>query len=332
MFDISRYWYRNSPHFISFALIPFAWVFGMTTAIRRVLFRVGLIKTHSFQVPVLVVGNITVGGTGKTPFVIWLAHFLKSHGYNPGIVSRGVGGIEQKNPHWVHANDEVEQVGDEALLLVQATGCPVVISKDRVAAVADLLNHSTCNIVISDDGLQHYRLARDIEIAMIDGTRRFGNGHLLPAGPLRETKKRLKKVDFVIVNEGDQQDEFLMTLKPIKLTSLKPRCEFDLVDFPHKKVHAVAGIGNPERFFTTLKNAGFEIITHTFPDHYLYQAQDIHFNDSLPIIMTEKDAVKCSSFADERYFALSVTAKMNADFEQKLLARVAKMKFRGIAQ
>lgn len=332
MFDISKFWYRRIPHVFSFLLLPFSYLFGCAAALRRIFFRIGLIKTHAFDVPVLVVGNITVGGTGKTPFVIWLAAFLKEQGYNPGIVSRGVGGVRQKMPHWVHANDEAEQVGDEALLLVQATGCPVVICVNRVRAVTDLLQHSNCNIVISDDGLQHYRLGRDLEIAMVDGARRLGNGFLLPAGPLRETKERLNNVDFVIVNEGDELDEYLMNLTPLKLSALKTVREYDLHEFPHKKVHAVAAIGNPDRFFDTLRKAGFDVISHVFSDHYLYQSEDINFDDGLPIIMTEKDAVKCGSFADERYWSLGVAAKMNPEFEQKLLESISKMTLRGVVQ
>lgn len=329
MFDFSRYWYRKPLHFSTFPLLPFSWLFGIGAAFRRSLYHVGLIKSHRFHVPLIIVGNITVGGTGKTPFVIWLAGFLKAQGYSPGIVSRGVGGAKHVRPHRVSLDDPVQTVGDEALLLAQNTDCPVVIGIDRVAAVRDLLQHSECNLVISDDGLQHYRLARDIEIAIVDGARRFGNGHLLPVGPLREPEGRLNKVDFIIVNEGNQSDEFTMALNPMRLISLKDKRQCMLSEFPHKKAHAIAGIGNPARFFNTLQNAGFEIVPHAFPDHYLYQSSDVDFNDSLPIIMTGKDAVKCVSFADERYWYLEIAVKIDCDFEQKLLT---KLKYKGDLQ
>jgi tetraacyldisaccharide 4'-kinase len=321
--DLTRYWYSKSFHLVTLLFLPFSWFFAFCAGTRRWLYHTGVIKIRRFTVPVMVVGNITVGGTGKTPFVIWLAHFLQSQGYRPGIVSRGAGGKKHVEPYWVKSDDSAEEVGDEAILLSQHTGCPVVIGTDRVAVVQDLLQHSPCNIVISDDGLQHYRLGRDVEIAIVDGVRRFGNHCLLPAGPLREPISRLQKVDLVVVNGGDQDDEFTMTLEPLQWVALKNhQKKMNLADFPTKKVHAIAGIGHPERFFVLLKNAGFEIIAHFFPDHHLYQAHELDFNDNLPIVMTEKDAVKCESFADERYWYLPIIAKMNNNLEQKLLQKL----------
>lgn len=323
MLDVTRYWYRPSLNFITFLLLPFSIIFSFCAAIRRWLYRVGALKTHHFTVPVIVVGNIAIGGTGKTPFVIWLVEFLISQGYRPGIVSRGVGGKQTTKPHWVKIDDFANEVGDEAILLAERAHCPVVISPDRVAAVEDLLQNSDCNIVISDDGLQHYRLGRDIEIAIVDGMRRFGNTHLLPAGPLREPIERLKKVDFVIVNGGNDKDTFVMTLEPQGLVSLQhPETIMNLIEFPDKKVHAVAGIGHPERFFLLLKNAGFDVIAHPFGDHYPYQSYDFDFTDSLPILMTEKDAVKCKKFATEHYWYVKVAAKLNNRLEQKLLEKI----------
>ena len=324
--NLTRHWYSKSLHFITFLFLPFSWLFAFCAAIRRWLYHTGWIKTHRFTVPVIVVGNITVGGTGKTPLVISLAHFLQAHGYRPGIVSRGIGGKKRLQPYWVQSHDSAAEVGDEAILLAH-TGCPVVIGIDRVAVVQDLLQHSTCNIVISDDGLQHYRLERDIEIAIVDGARRFGNQCLLPAGPLREPISRLQKVDFVIVNGGDQDDEFTMTLETASLIALKNhQHQIGLADFPVKKVHAIAGIGHPERFFNSLRKAGFAVMEHVFPDHHLYQAYELDFTDDLPIIMTEKDAVKCGSFADERYWYLPITAKINNKLEQCLLEKLTTKK------
>ncbi|RDI48737.1 tetraacyldisaccharide 4'-kinase [Aquicella lusitana] len=323
-FDLARYWYRESLHPITFFLWPFSKLFGLCVAVRRSLYRLRILKTHHFATPVIVVGNITVGGTGKTPFVLWLVDFLRANGFKPGIVSRGVGGKKHVKPYRVKQHDSAEIVGDEAILLLQS-GCPVVISVDRVAAVRDLLEHNQCNIVISDDGLQHYRLGRDIEIAIVDGVRRFGNRLLLPAGPLREPVARLNSVDFTVEN-GSKTDHgaYGMMLEPVEFVSLvdeKKSMPFEA--FVQRQVHAVAGIGHPERFFLLLKNAGFNVIAHSFPDHHPYQPHELDFNDTLPILMTEKDAVKCRSFADERYWYLRITAKINNIFEQKLLEKIA---------
>lgn len=320
-FDLTRYWYQPSLHPISISLLPFSWLFGICATIRRWLYRVGMRHIKAFHAPIIVVGNITVGGTGKTPFVIWLAHLLQKNGYRPGIVSRGVGGKRQITPHWVNSNDSPHDVGDEAKLLYKHTNCKVVICIDRASAVSDLLQHSNCDIVICDDGLQHYRLARDIEIAIVDGERRFGNHCLLPAGPLRESVKRLNQVDWVIVNGGSEHEN-KMQLEPMQLISLKQNLSMSLAAFTSKKIHAVAGIGHPERFFTLLKQAGFDIIPHVFPDHYLFTHKDLQFNDSLPIIMTEKDAVKCVEFANENCWYLPVAAKIDFELEQEILAKL----------
>lgn len=326
-FDLTRYWYRKKLHIITILLMPLSFLFGLCAAIRRLLYRHNILKSHRFSIPVIVVGNIVVGGTGKTPLVIWLAEFLRAQGFKPGIVSRGVGGKAHAKPHWVTANDSARVVGDEAILLLQNSGCPVVIGVDRVAAVRELLKRSQCNIVISDDGLQHYKLARDIEIAVVDGVRRFGNQWLLPAGPLRERVSRLNTVDFIIVNGGDKQDEFSMLLEPAQMVSVShPEKKIPFAEFPRSKVHAVAGIGNPERFFTVLKTAGFDLIPHKFPDHFQFGANHLDFTETLPILMTEKDAVKCRSFASQDYWYLHITAKINNKFENMLLSKLTSMR------
>ncbi len=313
-----NHWYRSSYTWLTLLLLPLAWLFRLAIFIRYFLYRYKIKKTISFPVPVIVVGNITVGGTGKTPFVIWLAQFLQKQGYRPGIVSRGVGGKRLNMPYWVDAKADPLTVGDEALLLVRRTQCPMVVSVDRVLAVKELLGKTNCNIVISDDGLQHYRLGRTIEIAIVDGERRFGNHCLLPAGPLREPLKRLNRVDLMVVNGGDKNEEF-MQLQGNKLASVKTHQIQALADFKNKTVHAVAGIGNPTRFFQTLGDAKIQIIPHVFPDHYLYQPNDIYFADDLPVIMTEKDAVKCIGFADQRHWYLPVQAEMSEEVELKLI-------------
>lgn len=321
MFKLTHYWYRKNIHPLLFFLLPFSWLFGFIVVIRRALYRVRLLKTHSFSVPVIVVGNITIGGTGKTPFVLWLAQFLRAQGYKPGIVSRGVGGKKHRQPYWVMPTDTAVTVGDEAILL-QRSGCATVLCVDRAKAVSSLLSQSDCNIVISDDGLQHYRLGRDIEIALLDGVRQLGNQCLLPAGPLRELPKRLSEVDFVMVKGNDNPHGFGFTLESQYVVSLKTQQTFVLTDFPHKKIHAVAGIGHPEGFFQQLKAANFEVMSHAFPDHYLYQAQDICFRDTYPILMTEKDAVKCEAFADERCWYVKTDVKIADGFAEQLLKKI----------
>ncbi len=317
---LESHWYRSSYSWLTVLLLPLSWLFRLVVAIRYFLYRFKIKKSFKFNVPVIVVGNMTVGGTGKTPFVIWLAQFLQKEGFTPGIVSRGVGGEQLSVPYWVDATADPAMVGDEALLLVRRTHCPMVVGVDRVAAVKELLQKSNCNIVISDDGLQHYRLGRMIEIAIIDGERRFGNGCLLPAGPLREPLKRLQRVDVVVVN-GDQSEknEECMHLQGNKLVSLVKNHQIQSVtEFKNKTVHAIAGIGNPSRFFSALLHEKIQLIEHVFPDHYLYQASDIHFPDDLPVIMTEKDAVKCIGFADERHWYLPVQAEMSKGVETKI--------------
>ncbi|MFZ3067317.1 MAG: tetraacyldisaccharide 4'-kinase, partial [Gammaproteobacteria bacterium] len=202
-FDLTKHWYQRQLSWVSLLLLPFSWLFHLIVMARRGMYRSGILKTHSVPVPVIIVGNIAVGGTGKTPFVIWLVDYLKQQGYRPGIISRGAGGARQTNPYLVKTNDHPCKVGDEALLLANHTNCPLVIGVDRVAAARFLLAQSDCNIIISDDGLQHYALRRDVELVIVDGVRRFGNQQLLPAGPLRESIKRLEGVDAVIVN-GEQ--------------------------------------------------------------------------------------------------------------------------------
>lgn len=308
--NVMRYWYQETLHPILFLLIPFTALFSILALMRRWLYRVGLFEVPAISVPVIIVGNITVGGTGKTPFVMWLAHFLQEQGYRPGIVSRGVGGVKQRQPRQVNVHDQPEQVGDEALLLAQHAKCPVVIGIDRVAAANFLLQHSNCNIIISDDGLQHYRLKRDIEIVMVDGERRMGNQWLLPAGPLREPTTRLNAADFVVVNAGGEQDQFSMVLRPVELVSVANANQTMELQ-PGQTVHAVAGIGNPQRFFSSLEKLNFTVIPHVFPDHYLFTSQDIQFADDLPIIMTEKDAVKCKTFANQNTWFLRVSADVS---------------------
>ncbi|EKD55321.1 MAG: tetraacyldisaccharide 4'-kinase [uncultured bacterium] len=324
---LENMWYGGSYKILVFLLLPFSLLFRLLVSLRYFLFRFSILRTVNLSQPVIVVGNITVGGTGKTPFVIQLAEELQNRGYRPGIVSRGVGGKKMQKPCWVDLQADPAIVGDEALLIVQRTGCPMVTSVDRVSACQELLQKTTCNAIIADDGLQHYRLGREIEICIIDGMRQLGNGHMLPAGPLREPISRLKRVDFIVVN--GQKTSFLdehtesMELLGNNLFSVKNLKKMSILDdFKGQKVHAIAGIGNPKRFFSLLRDHQIDIIEHTFPDHYLFSAKDLNFSDNLPIIMTEKDAVKCVSFADEKYWYLRVDAKISDHLVQKICQKL----------
>ncbi len=321
-----NFWYAKSLHPLAYFLLPFSCLFGFIIAIRRRFYQSRFYKIRKFAMPLIVVGNITIGGTGKTPFVIWLAHFLRAQGYQPGIVSRGVGGRQQIMPRQVSVDDKVAEVGDEALLLLANANCPVVIGVDRVKAVEYLLQQNACDVVISDDGLQHYRLARSFEIVMVDAERGLGNQCLLPAGPLREPVHRLDQADMVIYTGGvfpqTNSAAFAMTLTPMHCISLNDAKRSMTFAELRQPVHAVAGIGHPQRFFRALKQAGLKIEEHVFPDHHLYQAADFAGLSSCPILMTEKDAVKCRDFSDERFWYSAVKTTVDAGVEQVLLNKL----------
>lgn len=295
--------------------MPLSLLFGLITAVRRWFYTIGLFKSRGFEIPVIVVGNLTVGGTGKTPLVIWLAKYLQQQGFRPGIVARGYRGQAKNWPQQVREDSDVASVGDEALLLSQSTSLPVCVGPDRPAAVQALLDHTDCNIVVTDDGLQHYALVRDIEIAVIDGERRFGNGFLLPAGPLREPQSRLKSVDLVVANGNPGAGEFAMRVRSPEIRRMTGDQESVPLDsLECCRVHAIAGIGNPERYFGLLRQQSIAIIPHEFPDHYQFVPDDLDFGDDLPILMTEKDAVKCLRFAKDNYFVVHVEAHPDATF------------------
>lgn len=299
---IMQQWYRKNLTLFTASLLPLSLLFGAMVKIRRWLYASGFKKKSVFNIPVIVVGNLTVGGTGKTPMVIWLAEYYRSRGFRPGIVARGVGGRKIRQPLHVSAESRPCDVGDEAVLLARRTNCPVVVAIDRVAAVNTLLRETDCNLIISDDGLQHYRMGRTLEIILIDGIRELGNRALLPAGPLRESAARLKEADAVFVNGKD------FTLKGETLTAVNNLARIrPASDFSAQKIHAIAGIGHPDQFFAQLRALGMEVIPHVFPNHYLFEKKDLYFNDGLPVLMTEKDAVKCQSFAGDECWYLPVT-------------------------
>ena len=304
MSAIDRHWYHASV--VSYLLWPFSWMYRLAVYLRRLRYRLCKSSVTHFPIPVIIVGNITVGGVGKTPFVAWLVNDLRAQGKKPGLVSRGYGGKAAQWPQAVTENTNPMEVGDEPVMLVQQTGCPMYVGPDRVAAVKALLAEHDCDVVISDDGLQHYALGRCFEIAIMDGERRLGNGFCLPAGPLREPASRLKSVDLVIVNGDALEHESSMQLVPGKIM---PLLDNNTRALPTQQtVHAVAAIGHPQRFFATLNKMGFDVIPHAFPDHHFYTQSDITFDDDLPVIMTAKDAVKCQKIADSCHWYLPVIA------------------------
>lgn len=280
-------------------------------------------KIIDHAVPVIIVGNISVGGTGKTPLVVFLCDLLKQAGYSPGIITRGYGGNSAQGPVLVGIDSDSTVCGDEPVLMAQRSGVPVVAGPNRNADIQYLLAEGEVDVVISDDGLQHYRLQRDIEIAVIDQSRGLGNKHCLPAGPLREPASRLDSCDFIVINEVEPVDVYSMQLMASKVCRLNSLVEQPLSNWDEREVHAVTGIGNPSRFFYTLKNAGLAVIEHAFPDHYAFVESDIDFADELPVVMTEKDAVKCRQFAMDKHWYLPVSASLSDRFSEDLLAKLA---------
>ncbi len=313
----NRVWYeRRTP---PWWLPPLSLVYGAVAGSRRFLYAKHLRKSTRMPLPVIVVGNLSVGGTGKTPLVCWLVARLADLGFKPGVVTRGYGG-SSGSVRLVDSSDDPGVVGDESILLARRTQVPVAIGGNRPAA-SQLLVNAGCGVVVSDDGLQHYALARDCEIVVIDGDRRFGNGWLLPAGPLRETPDRLGAADAVVVNGGRAPPDgaLSMRLEAKSVLSLTGRAAMTLDQLAGHSVHAVAGIGNPERFFNMLRSHGIEVTGHPLPDHARLRAEDISFADRRPVLMTEKDAVKCASVAGPQHWYVPVTASFAAAESDALL-------------
>ena len=309
-------WYNKSIWL--YLLYPFSLLFSYLTTRRRRKFLKDKSESYKSNTPIIVVGNLTIGGTGKTPLVKYIATELIKRGYKPGIVSRGYGG-KFKETLKVDENTSVKETGDEAQILSKLN-IPFYIDKNRVRAVAKINKNHDCDVIISDDGLQHYKMKRDIEIAVIDGKRRFGNKLTFPAGPLRESIKRLDSVDFVVNNSGPtEEEEFLMNVSPSEFVHLKSGKSYKVEEWPmHNQVHAVAGLGNPGRFFDLLGKLGFDIIRHPFPDHHNFVSSDIFYLDHLPIIMTEKDASKCKDFDNNKIWYLKIDADVNNKFIDQL--------------
>lgn len=317
---LQRLWYQRRPLWLFILLLPLSLLFAVVVALRRVAYRTGLLRSIRVTRPTIVIGNITVGGTGKTPFVIWLAALLQAKGLRVGIVLRGYGGTSPQWPREVDAGTSSEEVGDEAVLLATRTGAIVVAGPDRVAA-AQCVVELGADVVVSDDGLQHYRLARDIEIAVMDEYRGLGNRLLLPAGPLREPASRLKSVDLLVRTQRASATgriaaevaarQVVVKAQLADVVSLTTGERRTLEAFRGGPVHALAGIGNPAAFFSALVGAGLTVDARALPDHAALTHDDIRFADDAPVLMTEKDAVKCRTIADERHWAVRLETQMS---------------------
>ena len=314
-------WYGKRP--IALAFIPLSWLFSLIIQVRKFAYNKGWKKTSKVSAPVIIVGNITVGGTGKTPLVIWLAQLLKQAGYCPGIISRGYGGIASSWPQQARGDSDSRVVGDEAKILARRAGCAVAVGPNRAESAQALIDRHGCNVIVSDDGLQHYAIERDVEIAIVDGERRYGNSYLLPAGPLREPVERLKSVDLVVCNGLASSGEHPLRVEgKVAVNVLDEALTKPLEEFKGQAVHAVAGLGNPSRFFSHLKKFGIAFEPHIYPDHHEYQLADISFDDDKLVMMTEKDAVKCTGIASKNCWYVPIRAQMTKKFGLAVLSLI----------
>ncbi len=315
---LERVWFDHAPGGVW--LLPLSALFGCMVGLRRLGYRLGLFYSAHPGKPVVVIGNITVGGVGKTPLTVWLAEELQARGWRVGIVTRGYGGT-LTGPVSVTSQSDPRAVGDEPVLLATRTSAQVVVARDRLAGARVLAAH--VDVILADDGLQHYRLRRDVEIAVVDGSRRLGNGRLLPAGPLREPESRLREVDLVVVQGVVAGvDSLSMTLLPVAFVDIATKMRSALGEWRGRTVHAVAGIGHPARFFCALKDLGLVVIEHPLADHARIGLEQVTFADRVPVVMTEKDAVKCRDLPPAARFYLEVKAMLPMADAERLMARV----------
>jgi tetraacyldisaccharide 4'-kinase len=336
-------WYKKSGWL--YLLWPLALLFQFIASVRR-FYWLQIRRNSSADrlsgLPVIVVGNITAGGTGKTPFVIALGKMLQQSGMRVGVISRGYGGKAPHSPFRVTAESSPAQCGDEAVLIARNLQCPVLVDVQRSRALSVLAAGEECDVVISDDGLQHYAMVRAMEIAIIDGARGLGNRLCLPAGPLREPPSRLQQVDHVVINGGSctpyqklSKDCTVMQLRPLYWINVRSAQRMELNALPSPaagqpgpQMHAVAGIGNPQRFFSTLSSLGYDAVCHPFPDHHGFTAADLQFGDNVIVVMTEKDAVKCAAFAGENCWYLAIEAQLEQDFALRLTGAIEHLRQR----
>ena len=322
--DKTPAWWYDSAAAVPLHARLLAGLYGGAVALRRGMFRKGWLRSRKMPVPVIVVGNVSVGGTGKTPLTIALVQRLQEAGWNPGVASRGYGRKTEATPAWVDGSTLPADGGDEPVLIARRTGVRVRVDRDRVAAARALVA-AGCDVIVCDDGLQHYRLRRDVEIEVIDGRRRYGNRQLLPAGPLRESPQRGAECDFRVVNGADAGfGEWPMKLRATHAVPLRGGRDQPLTAFAGQRVHAVAGIGNPQRFFEMLRSLGMGVVPHAFDDHHHYTPDDLGFASGLAVLMTEKDAVKCTAFAKDRQYSVPVTAELPEAFWVALLEKLGR--------
>ncbi len=310
---IEKVWY--SKNIFSLLLSPLSLIYISIIYLRYTLYQLGLISITKINAPTIVIGNVVTGGTGKTPLVIWLAKHFKDKGFLPGIVSRGYGGTYLSNIELVKPTSNPLLVGDEPVIIARNTNCPVVVAKKRAKGAKELVEKYNCNIILCDDGMQHYSLARDIEIAVIDGQRRFGNNYCFPAGPLREPKSRIFKADLIVSKYNARRCEHKMDYTYHQLVSLNELSKtIPISDLHGMTVHAIAGINNPDHFFSYLRSHKLELIIHKFPDHYSYTEDDVKFDDNFPVVMTEKDAVKCLNYSSDKHWYIPISAELSKSF------------------
>lgn len=317
-----KIWYGKEDSIPVSLLLPFSILYQWIIHFRRWLYQKKILKIHRLSKPVIVVGNLTLGGTGKTPVVIALAHWLKERGERPGIISRGYGRKNKNRSLRVTEHSTATDVGDEALVIARQTQVPVIVDANRVRGGRQLIDEFNCTIIISDDGLQHTALARDIEILVIDGLRGFGNNHLFPAGPLRESTERTQQVDFIISNGAEISNGFCMNYEYGEIKNLVHPSMTLQKENASVEVFAFAGLGNPQRFFDELDRRGFKSRKHSFPDHYDFTPTDFAFTDQTSVVMTEKDAVKCQGFAQPNWWYLPISARLPAEFWESLAQKL----------
>jgi tetraacyldisaccharide 4'-kinase len=327
-----KHWVRRGA--VAWLLWPASLLFGAVVFFRRLFFKLRIFKSHKAGIPVIVVGNLVAGGSGKTPLVLRIVELLREHGWKPGIVSRGyLGGAraaggstaaEDGAPREANIASDPAEVGDEPILLARRSGCPVWVAPERSAACRALRKqHPECDVIVTDDGLQHYALARNIEICVVD-RRGFGNGFLMPAGPLREPPSRLSSVDAVVTHESTAVKGYRMHLQGETLVRITDAHDArPAKSFAGQKVHAVAAIGDPQRFFLQLARFGMKPVPHPFPDHHPLRAEELEFGDGAPVVMTEKDAVKCKRFAQAHHWVFPVSASLDPAFERWLLEKLS---------